>query len=75
MLKARNGSFYDANPKGEFYGKVPITYFSDAFQDILTRYGFFLFYGSLKRKKKKIFDFMRSATNFHFRSVLVDILS
>ena len=54
MLKARNGSFYDANPKGEFYGKVPITYFSDAFQDILTRYGFFLFYGSLKRKKKKI---------------------
>ena len=29
--------------KGEFYGKVPITYFSDAFQDILARYSFFYF--------------------------------
>ena len=29
--------------KGEFYGKVPITYFSDAFQDILARDGFFYF--------------------------------
>ena len=28
---------------GEFYGKVPITYFSDAFQDILARDGFFYF--------------------------------
>ena len=35
--------------KGEFYGKVPITYFSDAYQDILARYSFFLFYGSLAR--------------------------
>ena len=34
--------------KGEFYGKVPITYFSDAFQDILARDGF-LFYEGLKR--------------------------
>ena len=35
--------------KGEFYGKVPITYFSNAFQDILARDGFFiLFYGGLK---------------------------
>ena len=29
--------------KGEFYVKVPITYFSDAFQDILARDGFFYF--------------------------------
>ena len=29
--------------KSEFYGKVPIAYFSDAFQDILARDGF-LFY-------------------------------
>ena len=28
--------------KGEFYVKVPITYFSDAFQDILARDGFFI---------------------------------
>ena len=27
------------------------------------------------REYMKNFDFMRSATNFHFRSVLVDILS
>ena len=28
--------------KGEFYVMVPITYFSDAFQDILARDGFFI---------------------------------
>ena len=35
--------------KGEFYGKVPIAYFLDAFQDILARDGFFIsFYGGFK---------------------------
>ena len=34
--------------KGEFYVKVPITYFSDAFQDTLARDSFFI---SWKLKK------------------------
>ena len=40
--------------KGEFYGKVPITYFSDAFQDILARDGFFILWTFKKIFLEKI---------------------
>ena len=79
--------------KGEFDVKVPITYFSDAFQDILARDSFFISWKFKKmfleknpitflkpvwgifRENMKNFDFSRCTTNFHFRLVLLDILS
>ena len=63
MLKVRNGSFYDANSKGRIYGKVPIKYFSDAFQDILARDGFFI----LWRFKKILLEKILSRFLSHYK--------
>ena len=40
--------------KGEFYGKVPITYFSDAFKDTLARDDFFILWTFKKILLEKI---------------------
>ena len=40
--------------KSEFYVKVPITYFSDAFQDTLARDGFFISWKFKKMFLEKI---------------------
>ena len=40
--------------KGEFYVKVPITYFSDAFQDTLARDGLFISWKFKKMFLEKI---------------------
>ena len=48
--------------KGEFYVKVPITYFSDAFQDILARDGFFILWRFKKIFLEKKFYHVSQAT-------------